>query len=108
MPPLRLFAIGIRVRLTSKRCIANNVPMRAKPVWISSANNTISCSSHSLRKPRDFHRILNRFGAGRKKRALFGPLIGAKTLVFSANSLIFSNVRRVRNHLIRGMHQAFV
>ena len=48
-PAARLLAMVIRSGTTPKCSIANILPVRPKPVWISSAISTMPCSSHSAR-----------------------------------------------------------
>jgi hypothetical protein len=51
-PPAMLFATVMRSGSTPECSIANVLPVRAKPVWISSAIRRIPCLSHSARKAR--------------------------------------------------------
>ncbi len=48
-PPASDLAMVIRSGTTPKCSIANSLPVRPKPVWISSAIITMPCSSHSWR-----------------------------------------------------------
>ena len=47
-PPARLFAMVIRSGSTPACSMANILPVRANPVWISSMTSTMPCWSQSF------------------------------------------------------------
>ncbi len=51
-PPAMLLATVMRSGSTPECSIANILPVRAKPVWISSAMSRMPCWSHSARSLR--------------------------------------------------------